>query len=252
MAESELQHVQLPNDMTKNKKLTPNDLWVYICIKSFLNGKTKECFPSLKAVSERSELSIPTIRESIDSLVTEKWISVKKVGRSQKYYFKPYKHFEVFSYSFINKKEISAKEKAYLLSSQQFMFKDVEGYGKISYTDQEMSEIINLSPTKIAKYDRNLIDKGYLTLVKSNKKDMETGLMINQKFFKLDELGQMVVFALQKHEDKLEVHDELLFDLNKRADKTEENNKWMADKIIEQEEELKIFRKLLSANNIIM
>lgn len=71
MQESNLQHIQLPNNMTKSKKLTPNDLWVYICIKSFMNGKTKECYPSLKAISERSDLSIPTIRESIALLESE-------------------------------------------------------------------------------------------------------------------------------------------------------------------------------------
>ena len=36
-----------------------------------MNGKTKECFPSLKTISERSEFSIPTIRDSIDALVVE-------------------------------------------------------------------------------------------------------------------------------------------------------------------------------------
>lgn len=37
-----------------------------------MNGKTKECFPSLKTIAERSEFSIPTVRESITALVSEK------------------------------------------------------------------------------------------------------------------------------------------------------------------------------------
>lgn len=65
------QHFHLPNDMTKGGKLTPNDLLVYICIKSYMNKNTKTCFPSLKTLSGKSGFSIPTIRKSIKSLEEE-------------------------------------------------------------------------------------------------------------------------------------------------------------------------------------
>lgn len=249
MATSGLQHIQLPNDMTKSKKLTPNDLWVYICIKSFMNGKTKECFPSLKSISLRSDLSIPTIRESITLLVSENWISIKKTGRSQRYYFTPYKNFEVFSYSFLEKKDISTKEKAYLVASQQFMYKDVEGYGKISFSNDEIADKINLSTSKIEKYDKDLIDKGYLTLIDSKKEDIETGLFIKQKFFKLNELEQQIVFALQQHNDAIEMQEEIIENHESRITSTENSNKWLMKKLIEQQNELDRLRKLLSSQS---
>jgi len=249
MSEPGLQHIQLPNDMTKDKKLTPNDLWVYICIKSFLNGKTKECYPSLKKISEKSSLSIPTIRISIDALEAENWISVKKVGRAQRYYFTPYKNFEICSVSFLNKKDISVKEKAYLMASQQFMYKDVKGYGKISYFNEDLAERINLSETKIAKYDQSLIDKGYLSLVRSGAKDLESGIYLNQKFFKLDELGQAIVFTLGKHEKEIKEHDILLSEHQEKIDTYEKSASWLLEKVLSQEKELEELRKLVNNKN---
>jgi hypothetical protein len=38
------QHFQLPNDMTKDGKLTPNDLLVYVTIKSFYVSQGLERF----------------------------------------------------------------------------------------------------------------------------------------------------------------------------------------------------------------
>ena len=38
------QHVQLPNNMTLETILTPQDLLVYISIKRYMNNETKEAF----------------------------------------------------------------------------------------------------------------------------------------------------------------------------------------------------------------
>ena len=65
------QHYQLPNDMTKDGNLVPNDLLVYLTIKSYMNKDTKTCFPSLKTLSEKIQFSIPTIRKSISKLEAE-------------------------------------------------------------------------------------------------------------------------------------------------------------------------------------
>ena len=176
-------------------------------------------------------------------------MTVKKIGRAQKYYFTPYSNFEVFSYSFVRKKDVSSKEKAYLASSQQFMYKDTEGFGKISYTNAELAKKINLSATKIAKYDQDLTDKGYLALIESKKKDMDSGIYIKEKFFKLDELGQAVVFALQKHDEKIIEHDEMLFDLNAKVDN---NNAWLTNKLLEKEKEIEELKELLNKKDDII
>lgn len=137
----------------------------------------------------------------------------------------------------MRKKDLSTKEKAYLIASQQYMYKDIEGFGKVSYTNEEMGEIINLSPSRIDKYDNSLIDKGYLTLIESNKKDLTSGIFIKEKFFKLNELEQEIVFALQKH-------DEEITNLDNRITIEEKSNKFLLNKVLQLEEELQSLRKL--------
>lgn len=110
----------------------------------------------------------------------------------------------MFSYEFFEKKDIAANEKAYIIASQQFMIKDVEGLGKMSFTNDKLGELLNISPKTISRLDKSLEEKGYLTIVKTNKKNLETGIFINEKFFKLDELGQSIIWTLQKHEEDIE------------------------------------------------
>lgn len=203
-----MKHIQLPNEIIKN--LTPDDIWIYICIKSYYNPNNKTCNPPLRTIAEKSELSVNTVRKCITSLSEEGWIIVEKQGKSQNYKFKSYKNFEMFSIPFIEKKDITPKEKSYIISSQQFMYKDVIGIGKISYTNKELSNKINLSETRIAKYDESLVNKGYLSLIESSKKDVETGLLIKNKFFRLNELEQSIIFTLQNHEEKINETDKAI------------------------------------------
>lgn len=198
-----LQHVQLPNDMTMTKELDPKDLLIYVCIKRFMNKETKECFPSLETIVEISGVSKPTVRKSIEKLKEKKYIEVRKEGRKNVYKFNSYKNFEPFSYSFLDKKDLSPNEKAYLIVSQQFMFKDIEGEGKISYSDTQLAEKINMSYNSVTKYNKSLKEKGYLDIIKTSKKDTTTGLYVQEKLFHLNELEQAIVFALQNHEERI-------------------------------------------------
>lgn len=197
-----MQHVQIPNNMTKNKELTQKDLLVYATIKRYMNSKTKECFPSIETIVKVSGLSKPTVRKSIDNLKNLEYFSVKLDGRKNVYKFAPHKNFEPFSYEFLDS-EIEPNLKAYIIASQQIMYKDVEGYGKISYSDTELSKHINLDRNTIAKYNKQLEEKGVLSIVKTNNRDPETGLKINEKFFHLNEMGQAIIWTLQKHDDEI-------------------------------------------------
>ena len=198
-----LQHVQLPNNMTATKELTPKDLLIYVCIKKFMNGKTKECFPSQETLMKLSGVTKPTLKKSIDKLEELKYISIRKEGRKNVYKFNPYKNFEPFSYAFLDKEDLSPGEKSVIIVTQQFMFKDEEGFGKISYPDHQLADKINMSYNTLVKYNKSLEEKGYLTIVKTKAKDSETGIMINEKIFHLNELEQAIVFTLQNHEDRI-------------------------------------------------
>ena len=197
-----MRHVQLPNNMT-TKDLTPKDLLVYVSIKRYMNKDSLECYPSLDKIVEVSGVSKPTVRKTIDKLSELKYITVSKSGRKNVYKFSPYKNFEPFIYEFLDRKDISPDEKALIIAEQQFMFKDIDGLGKISYSDTELSEKINMSYNTIVKYHRSLEQKGYITTVKTKAKDSETGIAVNEKIFHLDELGQAIIWTLQKHYEEI-------------------------------------------------
>lgn len=157
-----------------------------------MNNGSKECFPSLDTIVKRSGISKPTVRKAIDLLKKEKYISVRTQGRSNIYKFNSHKFFEPVSQEFIES-DLDPALKAYIAASQQSMFKDQEGYGKISYSDKQLSGIINLDPRTIAKYDKQLEEMGKLTILKINKKDSITGLKETEKIFHLDELHQSII-----------------------------------------------------------
>lgn len=198
------QHVQLPNGMTLDEDITPQDLLIYVAIKRFMNKDTKEAFPSLTTIAQKSGASIPTIRKSIKKLQGT-YFEVIKRGRSQSYLFdKKYKKFEPFSYDFLDKDDLTFTEKAYIIASQQYMFKDNEGVGKISLTNSELSEKINMPEATISKCNRSLSSKDYLSIIRCSKQDSESGTLLQEKIFHLDELGQAVIWALQNHETRIQ------------------------------------------------
>lgn len=80
----------------------------------------------------------------------------------------------------------------------------------------------------IAKYNKSLEEKGFLTVVPTNKVDPSTGIKINEKFFHLNELGQAIIWTLQKHDD----------DIEKVKEKISKNSKDMS-LILNQIKELK-------------
>jgi len=212
-------HVQLPNNMTVDDKLSSKDLLIYVSIRRYMNSITKEAFPSLETIMGHASASKPTVRKCIENLKSLGYITVTKKGRNNLYKFNPHKKFEPFSYDFLDKEDLSSNEKAYLIATQQYMFKE-GGYGNVSYSDRKLADIINMSPHSVTKYNKSLLEKNYLSIIKTDKKDMETGLMINEKMFHLNELEQAIVFTLQKHEDRLNETDERLNSLEDTFNKT--------------------------------
>ena len=199
-----MKHVQLPNNMTVTKELDPKDLLIYVTIKSFSNSKTLQCNPSLETIVKKSGVSKPTVRKSIKKLEELNYIEVKKLGRGNDYRFNPHKNFEPFSYEFLEKEDLTPNEKAYIIATQQYMYKDIEGKGKMTYSYSEIADKINLSYNSVVKYNKSLEDKGFLNVISTGKKDPVSGVYIQEKFYHLDELGQAIVFTLKNHEERLE------------------------------------------------
>lgn len=207
MEEESKRHIQMPTKMTNTKVLKPKDLLVYVCIKSFMNKDTLEAFPSLNTIVKISSVAKPTVLKAIEKLKQENYLSVRKEGRRNIYKFNPHKNFEVFSYDFLNKEDLNSTEKATIIALQENMIKD-NGFGKTTYSYTEMSNNINMSYNTVVKTMGSLEEKGYLDVIPTNAKDPYTGLMKKEKIFYLNELGQAIVFTLQKHHEEIQENKE--------------------------------------------
>jgi DNA-binding transcriptional regulator YhcF (GntR family) len=172
--ENNKRHVQVPNDMTIAHTISPKDLLIYTAIKRYAN-KDGISYPSLKRISEDSGAAINTIRKSISLLEKEGYIEIDKSKKNNIYHCKKYDNFEPFSYEFLDKKDLSFTDKAYYIASQQYMIKD-NNEGKISFTNKELAKVINTSESTISRCNKNLQDKGYLTILDTKMKDLETAL----------------------------------------------------------------------------
>lgn len=231
------QHYQLPNSMEESN-LTPKDQLIYLAIKSF-DGKGG-CCPSLQKIAERAGASINTIRNSIERLKEKNYITTTKKGRGVEYHFNEYNKFEPFSPEFLKKEDISFTTKSYLVASQQYMFKDVEGIGKISYPNTELANKINMPESTIRKCNRELADKNYLTIVKNDSRDLETGCKTDTKIFNLRELDQAIIWILKNHEDRI----------NENTDRIERLENAFKEQTKELESYKKLTKKLLEERNI--
>jgi Mn-dependent DtxR family transcriptional regulator len=194
------QHIQLPN-RKENEDVSPREQLVYLALKSFMNKDTKESFPSLQKISELLDISIPTLRKDIKHLEDLDYIKIIKKGKNQIYRFNDYKTFEVFSYDFLYNKDLTSTEKAYLVATQQYMFKTQET-GSVSFSNNALSNLIHMPESTVSKCNRSLENKNLLTIVDNRNRD-DLGLMAQTKIFKLAEFNEAVVNTLVNHEDRL-------------------------------------------------
>lgn len=222
------QHVQVPNNMCSAHGLEPFDLYVYATIKRFMNNTTKEAWPSMKTLKELINSGQDKIAASIAKL-NGKYFDVIYKDNKRKYVFtKRYRNFEPFSNEFLDKQDLSATEKSYLIAAQQYMFKDLQDFGKISFSTKDLSELINMPEWAIYKCDRSLQQKGYLDIVKTKNKDFTTGLQMTERLFNMGMLGQAIIWRLHKNNERIKKNNEQLVKLQK---------------------DLKVLKKLLAQKN---
>lgn len=115
------------------------------------------------------------------------------------------------------------------------MFKDNEGFGKISYTNSELSEKINMPESTISKCNRSLTSKEYLSIIRCKNTDEETGVQLQEKIFHLDELGQAVIWALANHETRIKNNEQ-------RISNNEKDLKMALDEIARLKDEIQELR----------
>lgn len=219
------QHYQLPNSM----RVTAKDKYVYLMLK-FYDGK-EGCFPTLETLSKNFGLDTKTIRTSINRLEKAGYIQIEQRGRKNHYQFTKYIHFEPFSPEFMKSKEIPTCVKVYIAGIQQYMYKDVENLGKLSYTDCQIAKLLGMSQPTVNRYHKKLKELGILYMMPSKKKDQVTGCKSNIKLFKMDKVYQQIIWTLKEHEERLDEYGASITKLEKDNNKhdvtitkLEENN----------------------------
>lgn len=197
-------HFRLPNELINQDSISPKDLLVYLALMRFENWDTHTAHPSMATVAQLCSSTRQTIAESIKRLIKTDYLEVQNLKKGKLYTFKkPTKNFEMFSLDFLDNKNLSFTEKAYLVAQQQYLIKS-DHVGKTTYSSYEMSDKINMSPSAIQRCDKSLQAKEYLTIVPTKVKDSNTGLLKNEKIFNLERFGQAVVFVLKNHEDSIQ------------------------------------------------
>lgn len=237
-----LKHIQVPSDKTK-EKITPKDLLIYCVLKEYENWETHETFVGISAIGDKLGLSSPTVSKSLKALAKEDYIEIiQRKGKSNVYRFNPYKNFEGFSPEFLDNSSLSANEKAYLIAMQQYMRTEDGEVGKISFSNKDISEKINLSENTIRKLDNSLKAKNYLTIVDNKLRDIETGCSTKTKIFDLNKYGQEIVFLLRSHHEQISQNTEDIANNEARITKLEQ--------IVEQQaKENRALRDALYKNN---
>ena len=224
------QHYQLPNSM----KVTAKDKYVYLMLK-FYDGK-EGCFPTLETLSKNFGLAPKTIRMSINRLEKAGYIQIEQHGRKNYYSFTKYINFEQFSPEFMKSKEIPTCAKVYIAGIQQYMYKDVENLGKLSYTDCQIAKLLGMSQPTVNRYHKKLKELGILYTMPSKKKDQVTGCKSNIKVFKMDKVYQQIIWTLKEHEERLDEY-------GTSITKLEENNNKHDAAIAKLEKEISELKK---------
>lgn len=210
------QHIELPSK-ENDSELTPKDKLIYLALKSFENGETHDCFPSLAKISERCGASEPTIRKSLKLLESEGYIKIEEINkRKKRYTFSPYKKFECFSYDFLYNIDLTFTEKSYLAASQEFMLNKETGKGRIDYSSYELSEKINMPPSTIRKCENSLQAKNYMEIVYQAKDDLLKNNHKGTKYYLFAEYNKAVCEAIIAHENRITTVEERMDNWEKK------------------------------------
>ena len=115
------------------------------------------------------------------------------------------------------------------------MYKDVEGVGKIGLSNRNLSQEINMPESTIRRCNAELVSKDYLTILKNEKKDLQTGCFTDTKIMKLKQLGQAVIWTLCDHEEQIRQNTQDISKLEERLNQQEQ----LIQKLLNENTELK-------------
>lgn len=236
------QHVQVPNNVIKEQKLDPTDVLVYAHLKNHINSETLEAFPSITTLAKEAGLSRPTVMKAIKHLEENGDISIRKVQlekRCRSYYKfnTKSKNFEMYGKLFLSEKNITPKEKMYLIVVQPYMFKDLEGFGKVSYTNKELEKLTNIDRNAISSIHKSLEEKDIISVFKTNAKDSETGLKKQFIMYDLTKYHQEFISLkkdVQKNTEDIEAIKQKMSNMEKTINIVLNENKGLKKQLLDK------------------
>ena len=199
------QFIKLPTKKSSEKSdLIPEEEFIYIGLRSFLNGESKKCNPSYRAIADKLKIKgVDTVSKYLKSLEQKGYIKIYDNGikRSKDYEFiKDLPNFEKFNPEFISSENFTFQQKSFLTSIQRLQYKEQEtGIGNISYQIFEIADKINTTPSIVNKRIKELTNKGIIEVEKTNAIDTQTGLKKNLYKFDLTKYNP-IIRVLVKHE----------------------------------------------------
>lgn len=214
-------HVQVP-DPVKETKLKPFDKLVYANLRKYMNKDTYECFPTIRRIASECGCTEKRVTNSIERLIEAGDIEkTKRIGRSNVYKFnKLSKNFEMFTNDFLDQKDTTPEEKAYLIGLQSQTYKD-GGFAMTTKTNEEIADALNIDTRSVQRYNKSLKEKQILV-------EMETAILDSAgynrtvKAIDLAKVCQAVLYVNERvdvHETRLNAQEDRITVLEKMVSK---------------------------------
>ena len=214
-------HVQVP-DPVKETKLKPFDKLVYANLRKYMNKDTYECFPTIRRIASECGCTEKRITNSIKRLIEAGDIEkTKRIGRSNVYKFnKLSKNFEMFTNDFLDQKDTTPEEKAYLIGLQSQTYKD-GGFAMTTKTNEEIADALNIDTRSVQRYNKSLKEKQILVEMKTAILD-SAGYNRTVKAIDLAKVCQAVLYVNERvdvHETRLNAQEDRITVLEKMVSK---------------------------------
>ena len=207
-------HIITPKINLSDMNLEYRDLLTYISIRSFLNRKTKECFPSLRTIVKTSGLSMNFVNNSILRLKAAGLISVH-VGNekiSNRYIFSEVKEFTGIPTDILSENSLTTTEKAILVSIRRWFWdSSLETTEYIT----AIAKNIGVSYDTLHKHYKALEEKGYIktNIMRNFHGNTDIVTALTDKFdWRITKLEEKV----KEHDNKFEIQDSKFEELEKR------------------------------------
>lgn len=181
--------------------------------KSIANNINKFCEP----MGNKSHMCTENfVSKSIKRLEQVKWIQIiRRKGQSNKYKFLKWENFDRCSKEFLEKKNLTWKEKDFFLQLQQYIFTS-ENEAYMTWDYGKIAEALCLSYPTVKKYMVALKRKQVFVSTVTTMRNPETHLPITRLDFDLESIGAQILKQVVKNTQDIQETKEDVEDLKEQ------------------------------------